>query len=298
MTHDKRGLPHEDLVASCQRIGRTLQRFGARFAPTVLSTTGDGTIRESALLEALELFVRAGHVEVHLPGIVAPRGRPRAMPSDDAIYVVPPQARLSLDLAKNLIVHFFVSRSVVATALLAHADEAESVAVASVKERAQALSRLFKYEFQFRADATFDQIFDEVVDQMIADGELTRVGATLAPASSDGREQIALYASMLRSFVEGYRVAARGLGALVRGPLPAKELAKRTLAVGQRMFLAGEIERRESISRPVVDNAFSVFADQGYVSRVDGKLMLAPSFATATTVKAIEARIAGFLPKP
>jgi glycerol-3-phosphate O-acyltransferase len=64
------------------------------------------------------------------------------------------------------------------------------------------------------------------------------------------------------------------------------------------MFLAGEIERRESISRPVVDNAFSVFADQGYVSRVDGKLMLAPSFATATTVKAIEARIAGFLPKP
>jgi glycerol-3-phosphate O-acyltransferase len=297
LTHDKRGLPHEDLVASCQRIARTLQRFGARFAPTLVSTAGDGTIRESALREALELFILAGHVEVHLPGAAAPRGRAKAVPADDAIYVVPPQARLSLDLAKNLIVHFFVSRGVVATALLAQTHEAGSVAVASLKERAQALSRLFKYEFQFRADATFDQIFDDVVAEMVADGELVRVGATLAPASADGREQIALYASMLRSFVEGYRVAARGLGALVRGALPTKELAKRTLAVGQRMFLAGEIERRESISRPVVENAFLAFADQGYVSRVEGKLSLAESFATATTVKAIEGRIAGFLPK-
>jgi glycerol-3-phosphate O-acyltransferase len=297
LTHDKRGLPHEDLVASCQRIARTLHRFGARFAPTLVSTTGDGSIRESALREALELFVLAGHVEVHLPGAAAPRGRAKAMPADDAIYVVPPQARMSLDLAKNLVIHFFVSRGVVATALLAQTHEVGSVPVASLKERAQALSRLFKYEFQFRADATFDQIFDDVVAEMIADGELVRVGATLAPANADGREQIALYASMLRSFVEGYRVAARGLGVLVRGALPAKELAKRTLAVGQRMFLAGEIERRESISRPVVENAFLAFADQGYVSRVEGKLSLAESFATVTTVKAIEGRIAGFLPK-
>jgi glycerol-3-phosphate O-acyltransferase len=297
LAHDKRGLPHEDLVLSCQRIARTLHRFGARFAPTLVSTAGDGAIRESALREALELFVLAGHVEVHLPGVAAPRGRAKAMPAADAIYVVPPEARLSLDLAKNLIVHFFVSRGVVATALLAQTHEAGSVPVASLKERARALSRLFKYEFQFRADATFDQIFDDVVAEMIADGEVLRVGATLAPASADGREQIALYASMLRSFVEGYRVAARGLGALVRGALPGKELAKRSLAVGERMFLAGEIERRESISRPVVENAFLAFADQGYVRRVEGKLSLAESFATATTVKAIEGRIAGFLPK-
>jgi glycerol-3-phosphate O-acyltransferase len=297
LSHDKRGLPHEDLVISCQRIARTLHRFGARFAPTLVSTAGDGTIRESALREALELFVLAGHVEVHLPGAAAPRGRAKAMPAADAIYVVPPQARMPLDLAKNLLVHFFVSRGVVATALLAQTHEAGSVAVTSLKERAQALSRLFKYEFQFRADATFDQIFDDVVAEMVADGELVRVGATLAPASADGREQIALYASMLRSFVEGYRVAARGLGALVRGAMPAKELAKRTLAVGQRMFLAGEIERREAVSRPVVENAFLTFADQGYVSRVEGRLSLAESFATATTVKAIEGRIAGFLPK-
>ncbi len=44
LTHDKRGLPHEDLVASCQRIARTLHRFGARFAPTLVSTAGDGDV--------------------------------------------------------------------------------------------------------------------------------------------------------------------------------------------------------------------------------------------------------------
>ncbi len=300
LTHDQRGIPHEDLVATCERIAATLRAFGARFTPSLQHPTEASAIRRGAIREALELFARAGHVEVHLPGS-APRAKERATPSEDAIYVVPPDARPSLDLAKNVVVHFFVSRGVVATAILASQATSDastaSVAISSLKERVQALSRLFKYEFQFRADATFDQIFDDVIAEMIEDRELTRLGDTLLLGTGEGRARVELYGRVLESFVEGYRVAARGLAALVRGPLAMKDLTKRALTHGQRMFLAGEIERREAISRPVIENAYTAFIDQGYVRRVDGKLALAESWATATAVKTIEGRVAGFLRK-
>jgi hypothetical protein len=75
-----------------------------------------------------------------------------------------------------------------------------------------------------------------------------------------------------------------------------KDLVKKTLTVGERMFLAGEIQRREAVSRPVLENAFNAFVDQGYLSRTDGKLSLPASYATAGAVRTIESRIAGLIP--
>jgi glycerol-3-phosphate O-acyltransferase len=314
LTHDKRGLPHADLVATCERLARTLHAFGARFSPSLARpmaqgapACGDvtkGSIRLEALREACELFARAGHLVANAPGELrlpdgrldrrALRKRGARVWSEDAIYVVPPEARMSLDLSKNIVLHFFVSRALVATALLAWPGP--PMEEAALKERVQALSRLFKYEFSFRADATFDQIFEEEVAAMLADRELARgADGTLAPAGDEGRAQGALYASLVKSFVEGYRVAARGLTALLRGPLAAKDLAKRALATGERMFIAGEIARREAVSRPVLENAYAAFVDQGYVRRADGKLELTDSYATATAVRTIESRIAAFV---
>jgi glycerol-3-phosphate O-acyltransferase len=307
LTHDKRGLPHEELVETCERLAKTLYAFGARFSPSLAHPTHAGKIRQTAIRDALDLFARAGHVEAYLPG--APVGtKDRVAPAEDAVYVVPPQARLSLDLSKNLVTHFMVGRAMIATALLAPPQTAPSsgpppsepragVPTQAVRERVQALSRLFKFEFQFRADAPFDQIFEEEVDAMIRDGEIVRSGETLAPAGEEGAKQIALYANVVRSFLEGYRVAARGLTALVRGPLAVKDLTRRAIASGERMFLAGEIERREAVSRPVIENAYAAFVDQGYVNRTDGKFVLPDSYGSASAVRTIEMRIAGYLPE-
>jgi glycerol-3-phosphate O-acyltransferase len=168
--------------------------------------------------------------------------------------------------------------------------------VDTLRERVRQLSRLFKYEFQFRADAPFEQIFEETLAAMIKDGEIARDGDHVLVATEDGREQVVLYARMLRNFVEGYRIAARGLAALLKGPLPLKDLTKRAIATGERMFLAGEIELREAVSRPVFENAYGAFVDQGYLARAEGKLVLPESYASQSAVKTIEAKIAGFLP--
>jgi len=298
LTHRGRGIAHPALVEACGRLAGMLQGFGARFTPSLLSRSQPGQIRASAVREACELFSRAGHLEVKTPGagLTALGSRPR--PGPDAIYVVPDEARLSLDLSKNLVVHFFVARGLVATALVATlASPTETLRTETLRDRVHALSRLFKYEFQFRADASFEQIFEETVAAMDRDRELVREGESIGVRGEDGLAKISLYAEIVRNFVEGYRVAARGLLTLVKGPLPSKDAAKRAIATGERMFLAGEIEKREAISRPVIENAFAAFIDQGYVARIDGKLGLPESYATPSAVRTIESRISGFLPR-
>jgi len=109
--------------------------------------------------------------------------------------------------------------------------------------------------------------------------------------------QVVMYAELVRGFLESYRVAARGLGLLLRGPLAPKDVAKRSIAIGERMFLAEEIVRREAVSRPVIENALSAFIDEGYLTRTEGKLALAPSYATVEAVRTIESRLALYLPK-
>jgi glycerol-3-phosphate O-acyltransferase len=306
LTHGKRGLPHAELVAACERLARILHGEGARFTPTLRApaaeAAADVVLRSGAIREACELMLRAGHVEVHRPGApVSDRRRERdkgARPGPDAIYVVPDADRLSLDIAKNLVVHFFVSRAMIAIPLSAsaHAGDA-AIASALLAERVQALSRLFKYELQFRADATFETIFAETLGVMEADGEvvLDTEGNVSLPGPGEGFERVTLHARMLRNFVEGYRVAARGLAALLKGALAPKDLAKRAMTAGERMFLAGELECREAVSRPVVENAFLAFVDQGYLGRSEGKYVLPESYATPEAVKTIEARIASYL---
>ena len=47
------------------------------------------------------------------------------------------------------------------------------------------------------------------------------------------------------------------------------------------MFLAGEIARREAVSRPLLENAYASFVDQGYLARASGgKIALTESYAT------------------
>ena len=307
LSHGRRGIEDGDLLALATRVFELLSRFGARFSP---SASSDGrVVRVSGLREATELFFRAGHLDVKTPGIPAEReARERTRlsslpfapretgprPGPGAFYVVRDERRHLLDLSKNGVVHHFVSRGLLATALFA--QEGPPMTEEALSGRVLALSRLFKHEFSFRADAPFERIFDETLASMIDHGEIVRIdGGELTVGLGQAGADTRLYASILRPFVEGYRIAARALVALVKGPSAPKELGKRALALGDRMFLGGEIERKEAVSRALFDNAFQAFVDQGVLSREDGKLRLAESFARADAAQAIEGKIAGYL---
>ncbi|MSP25507.1 MAG: hypothetical protein EXR75_10150 [Myxococcales bacterium] len=301
--HGRHGVAYRELLVEAARLTRLLLAEGARATPSLVQP-GATEAREAGLVEALRLYVRGGLVAQHVPGqmLAEQKQRARLYTGVDVIFTVPENKRVRLDFAKNHILHFLVDRALVAVALTSSSTPSlhpeRTLEIATLRVRVLELSRLFKREFMFRADAAFEQIFDDVLGGMLARGELVRRDDLIGPGAGheglDGDGWLDFYAATLRNYFEAYVVAARGLEALLKGPLSKKELVMRALKTGQRMFLRGEIERAEAVARTTIENAFEVFVEQGYLVREKESLRLSLSFESPEGVRAVEGRIRGF----
>jgi glycerol-3-phosphate O-acyltransferase len=303
LSDERRSISHEELLFRCQRLLNVLRDMGARITPR---TANGGVLNADAVVEAAQMFVDAELLETHHPGdFPSDHDRRLSRPGMGSMYRVPETKRIELDVTKNSIVNFFVERGLLSIALLLPQAEARAKPRAldldMARDRMGKLAELFKHEFRYRVEK--EALFSETLAQMQRAGDVS--------VSPDGRIEVGngrdgysgivwlrTYAAILRNFLEGYRIAARGLTALLRGPLPDKELHKRALTIGHRMYLAGEIGRHEAISKPIVQNALLAFKDEGYVQQREDKYQLTPSFESADAVRAIEARIAGYLEVP
>ncbi len=275
LSHRRRGMTHDELLDRCAVLLAALQRQGAHIARTVIrddahllappdararSEVARALLRAESIDETLALFTDAKLV--------------RTVEADgDRIHSVPDERRLALEYFKNAVLHFFVPSALISNVLC---QAAEPIAESRLRGQVSKLSRLFKYEFMYRADATFDEIFDDALQRMVDAGEVERAGDTLAAV--DGG-LVPIYAHSLRTYFESYRLAALALDKLPgAGEVKRKEWVKQALARGQKLFLSGELELRESICKPKLDNALSALHDLGLVR------------ATRTTVEAGEAR--------
>lgn len=297
LSHERRGLSHAELVMRVQRLVSVLRQKNARMTPAL--ATSAGTMRPACVRETLAMFEQAGLIERHLAGqsLAVDKTRRRSCDDEDIVYSVPENKRLALDISKNIIIHFFVAEGLLAMAMLA--PPGPPISLATVHDRAQRMSQLFKHEFMFDPDLGFEGAFQATVDAAAARREIAIDGDHVTFGEGhdglDGRGWIALYSSMLRNFFESYLVAARSLCLLLKGPLPPRELVRRALAIGDKMYLAGEIERREALSGKCLENAFESLLEEGYLNHDDKRLALASSFADPETVRTIEARIGNYL---
>jgi glycerol-3-phosphate O-acyltransferase len=290
LSHGYRGLPHDELVDRCARLLAVLRELDARTTPS--TATSSGNLRPEAIREAAQLFTDGDLIEAHEPAEPDANARGEGQVGPGTIYTIPDGKRLELDTSKNMILHFFVERSLVSVAMLAapgppiHQD--------ALRDRVQKLSRLFKHEFRFRADAPFSEIFADTLERMRVAGEVVIDEKGIVDSGHgrlgwNGREWLLTYAAFLRNFLESYRIAARGLGALLKGPLPEKELVKKALDTGKRMFFTGEVERPEAVSQPTIKNGFAALVDHGILRSSEGKLELVTP--TPEAVRAAEALV-------
>jgi hypothetical protein len=68
------------------------------------------------------------------------------------------------------------------------------------------------------------------------------------------------------------------------------------MALGQRMYLAGEIEQRESLSRPKLENAIQSLRDHGIVRLGEFDMLEAgDDLKKAGSAKELEERLASYL---
>lgn len=260
LAHRKRGISRADLLARAAEVVNVFRRLGAEVARAV--TDRAGALRPDTIDEALALFLDAR--------LVATAGdrteARRASAPEDRVYTVPDARRLALEYFKNNVLHFFVPSALVASSLGALGWEAP---MTELRERVRALSRLFKLEFQYRADAEFEDIFSDALGQMIEAGEVVWEGDVVRRAGGADGQRVGAYAEMIRTYLEAYRLAlelVREPGAL---PTSRKEWGKVSMQRARRAFAAGELQLRESISKPKLETALQAFHDLGIV-RLDG----------------------------
>ncbi|HEY6878011.1 MAG TPA: 1-acyl-sn-glycerol-3-phosphate acyltransferase [Polyangiales bacterium] len=276
MVHRRRGMSRDTLGELATLLRDVLRRLGARLAPTI---DHEGPISGRALDEAVGLLRDGKLVVQHGEG-------------KDAVYTVPDDKRVALEYYKNNIIHFFVPRALISAALLVREDE-RAVSEHALRERVRKISRLFKYEFMYRADKDFDQIFDDALNDMLEAGELERFVDRVRPTDDLGH-RVTIYAAMIRSYFEAYMLAGRAVLELPSEGLPRKDWTKRALTLGERLYLAGEIEDREAISKHKLETAFQLLRDLGLVV-TGGKGMVEPAANAAQAIGEWRSQLKAYL---
>jgi glycerol-3-phosphate O-acyltransferase len=278
LSHQKRGMTRASLLSACEDLIATLDVMQARIANQL--RIGEGRIRADTIDEALHLFLDARLIIAHDTG-------------PEPIYTIDSERRIALEYYQNTIIHFFVPRALISAALLV--DTEQWVDITRLNDRVQQLSRVFKHEFMYRTDATFDEIFQDALRDMVEDGEIEVRDGYAQATEGAMRHRIERYAVMLQTFFESYLLALRGAEIVLDGPIPKKDWYKRTLALGQQMYLAGEIERRESLSKLKLETALKALQDYRLIQLNGDILERGEGVESVSDLHALEPRITGFL---
>ncbi len=303
LSHEQRGIGHAELVDYCGKLLTVAEGMGARASQTL--RTASGALRSEALREACQMFIDADVVEIQFLEDPVASGK-KAGPG--ATYSVLRNKRLSLDTSKNIIVHFFVERALVAMALLTAPGSTTSAGSGQatfswVRERVQALSKLFKFEFRFRAGRALRRPFSRTPVRAMAEaGEVVQDGDHLAHGPGHHGWKWASVASYLRLDPAEFHRGLLRRGARTRAPRKVPDGRERadqegTLARATRLFLEGAIERAEAVSKTIVQNAFQAFIDHGYLTVRDTKLDLADGLASRAAFSAIADGIRAWIPE-
>ena len=262
--HPKRGLSHPALLLYGKRIVnhiRLVTDGRARISPALAADM------EAALREAMTRLSEERLVEI-------------SGASGEVFYRPQEGQRVKLDFYKNNILHFFVSDAIVATAVLG-AGGGRPVPQEVVKERAQALSRFLKLEFEFRQGVPFDDLFDETVARNLERGFLTHQDGMLhVGQAAVARQTSHFVANLIGNFLESYRQVFLELPGELSTPRSRRDLTATLLDRVRASFLAGEMHYPEAVNKALVENAVEWALDQGVmVAEGEGSALLLRSVA-------------------
>lgn len=270
LSHDRRGLTAPELVDRMSFLLRRVREAGGQTVfpadlPHALDPLHDGPMKE-----ALQVLEKDGVVEVHEAG-------------GEHIFQVAEAQRVTLDYHKNTAMHFFASDALFATAMLT----APSTARDDIRERTQALSRLFKQEFIFEPEP-FDVLFERRVAKFVERGILDDADGQLT-VTREGTARLRMLADLVVNFVEAYAFANDTLHLLEKGPVDRREFFKEALARGRASYLAERVRRIESLSKATLENALALFESQQVIVRTGDRgrqLALGPACPDAAAISA------------
>lgn len=250
----------------------------------VLLSAKTRAMRESRFLaQALDVlgYLQASHPDIHLSdslahdteasleaalALLAQDAQIVKKESKNLSYVLAPsQKARSLNFYKNTILHFFVSDALIICAFIAECSASGSLfaSVESVRSRVRLLSQIFKFEFVFPVDLSFDEAFFQRLEFLKSRQVFEPIDTNLVvTSSSQAREDVEFLARILQAYFETYFVVFDLALSLNNRGLNEKEFIQSALKHLDTSLKNSLISRPEALNKPSCE--FALLSIKGF----------------------------------
>jgi len=253
LSHDRRGISHEDLIDVLNEFYEYLFTKNVKFAATF-------AYKEKAIADALNIFAQSAIISK----IEAEKDEVEEM--QEVVYSLEDAKRLNLEYYKNNILHFFIPVCFVATSMVNSNEDVMSVT--RIMSDYKFLKRLLWNEFIF--DERKDDV-DEVNDvlayllnrKMITPTE--REGQLCIEVKGKGKIKLKSFAGLIHNYLESNWVVMRSCPYLKKTPHSERDWLKKIRSLGDRMYRKGEVLRAESLSQSNYVNVIRFLEDAEFI---------------------------------
>lgn len=256
LSHDRRGISHEDLTDVINEFYEYLFTRKVKFAATFAH-------QGKAIADALNIFAQSGIISK----IEAEEDEIEEM--QEVVYSLEDNKRLNLEYYKNNILHFFVPLCFVATSMVNSNEDV--ISLSRIMSDYKFLKRLLWNEFIF--DERKDDV-DEVNDvlaylhsrKMITPAE--REGQVWIEIKGKGETKLKPFAGLIHNYLESCWIVLRSCLYLKKTSHTERDWLKKIRALGDRMYRKGEILRAESLSQSNYINVIRFLEDAEFITTI------------------------------
>jgi len=256
LSHDRRGISHEDLTDVLNEFYEYLFTRKVKFAATFAH-------QEKAVADALNIFAQSKVISK----IEADEEEVEEM--QEVVYSLEDDKRLNLEYYKNNILHFFVPLCFVATSMVNSSEDVMSLT--RIMGDYKFLKRLLWNEFIF--DERKDDV-DEVNDvlvylhnrKMILPFE--REGQVWIEVKGKGKIKLKPFAGLIHNYLESCWIVLRSCLYLKKTSHTEKDWLKKIRTLGDRMYRKGEVRRAESLSQSNYTNVIRFLDDAELITSI------------------------------
>jgi glycerol-3-phosphate O-acyltransferase len=184
----------------------------------------------------------------------------------ESVYRISPERELAAAFYRNVVIHWFVNRSIVELALVAVAESGGDDPMGVALAEALRLRDLLKFEFFFSEKSQFEaELRDEVA--LIDPAWRAHHGAGLPDLGRNLAASGGMMAGrVLRSFVEAYCIVADRLVAHGGASVTEDEMVAQCLVVGRQYLLQRRIAGAEAVSSELFKTGLRLAANRGLLS--------------------------------
>ncbi|MBN1363617.1 MAG: 1-acyl-sn-glycerol-3-phosphate acyltransferase [Syntrophaceae bacterium] len=256
LSHDRRGISHNELLDSLNEFYEYLSVKEVKFAETLAN-------RDKAIMDALNMFVQSGFISK----IEAEEDEEEEML--ETVYSLKEEKRLSLEYYKNNILHFFVPLCFVATSIIKSNEDL--ISLSRILSDYAFLKKILWNEFIFdehKDDAEeVNEVFAYLYDRKIVEST-ERDGQVFIEVKGKGSNKLKPFAGLIHNYLESFWIVVRSCLYLKKNQLTQKDWLKKIMTLGDRIYQKGEVLRQEALSQSNYLNVITFLEEKNLINAV------------------------------